>query len=205
MPQFTHLTPPVDGTPLTRKQGQLVVPDDPIHSVHRRRRHRARHLACQRARLRRGGEESVWRRTPPRLVRDSGGRESEEPDRRVAAQRHAGGRQDVQDRDQGPADHAGRRRLPQHQRHPSPSARPVCVRPAGALLHGHAGAGQAPGQDGHRHLPREHRGRVRRHRVSRARRRPRSSSRSCRARWASACRRTPASASSRCPRRPASG
>jgi len=30
MPQFTHLTPPVDGTPLTRKQGQLVVPDDPI-------------------------------------------------------------------------------------------------------------------------------------------------------------------------------
>ena len=28
MPQFTHLSPPVDGTPLTRKQGQLVVPDD---------------------------------------------------------------------------------------------------------------------------------------------------------------------------------
>jgi isocitrate dehydrogenase len=30
MPQFTQLTPPVEGTPLTRKQGQLVVPDDPI-------------------------------------------------------------------------------------------------------------------------------------------------------------------------------
>ena len=30
MPQFTHQTPPADGTPLTRKQGRLVVPDDPI-------------------------------------------------------------------------------------------------------------------------------------------------------------------------------
>src|SRR5512140_574068 len=30
MPQFTHLTPPRDGTPITVKNGQLVVPDDPI-------------------------------------------------------------------------------------------------------------------------------------------------------------------------------
>ena len=30
MPQFTHLTPPTEGTPITRKEGQLVVPHNPI-------------------------------------------------------------------------------------------------------------------------------------------------------------------------------
>ncbi|MCL4812156.1 MAG: isocitrate dehydrogenase (NADP(+)) [Vicinamibacteraceae bacterium] len=29
-PQFTHLKPPTDGVPITRKGGQLVVPDEPI-------------------------------------------------------------------------------------------------------------------------------------------------------------------------------
>src|SRR6187399_2237623 len=29
-PQFTHLKPPVVGTSLTRKNGQLIVPSDPI-------------------------------------------------------------------------------------------------------------------------------------------------------------------------------
>src|SRR5580704_9242873 len=30
MPQFNSLTPPTSGTPIGRKNGQLVVPDDPI-------------------------------------------------------------------------------------------------------------------------------------------------------------------------------
>ena len=30
MPQFTHLKPPTDGTPITRRNGQLIVPDDPV-------------------------------------------------------------------------------------------------------------------------------------------------------------------------------
>src|SRR5438477_579166 len=30
MPSFTHLTPPTRGTAITKKDGQLVVPDDPI-------------------------------------------------------------------------------------------------------------------------------------------------------------------------------
>src|SRR5216683_2054293 len=30
MPKFTSLKPPTDGTPISRKSGQLVVPDDPI-------------------------------------------------------------------------------------------------------------------------------------------------------------------------------
>ena len=28
MPQFTHLKPPTDGTPITRRNGQLIVPDE---------------------------------------------------------------------------------------------------------------------------------------------------------------------------------
>src|SRR3954469_21568519 len=30
MPTFTHLTPPTGGTAITKKDGRLVVPDDPI-------------------------------------------------------------------------------------------------------------------------------------------------------------------------------
>ena len=30
MPTFTHLTPPTEGTPITRRDGALVVPDDPV-------------------------------------------------------------------------------------------------------------------------------------------------------------------------------
>ena len=30
MPQFTHLKPPTEGTAITRRAGQLTVPDDPI-------------------------------------------------------------------------------------------------------------------------------------------------------------------------------
>src|SRR6476659_6654866 len=30
MPQFTHLKPPADGTPIVRRNGAMIVPDDPI-------------------------------------------------------------------------------------------------------------------------------------------------------------------------------
>ena len=30
MPQFTHLKPPTEGTAITRRSGQITVPDDPI-------------------------------------------------------------------------------------------------------------------------------------------------------------------------------
>jgi isocitrate dehydrogenase len=30
MPQFAHLKPPTEGTPLTRRDGRLIVPDDPV-------------------------------------------------------------------------------------------------------------------------------------------------------------------------------
>ena len=67
-PQFTFLTPPAAGTPIRKAQDVLVVPDDPDHSVHRGRRHRARHLAghacaCSTRRWRRrsaGRKRIVW-------------------------------------------------------------------------------------------------------------------------------------------------
>ena len=30
MPQYAHLSPPTEGTPITRKDGKLIVPDDPV-------------------------------------------------------------------------------------------------------------------------------------------------------------------------------
>ena len=30
MPQYAHLKPPAEGSPLTRKDGRLIVPDEPI-------------------------------------------------------------------------------------------------------------------------------------------------------------------------------
>ena len=79
---------------------------------------------------------------------------------------------EYQRRHQGPADHAGRRRHPLAQRRAAPGPRPLRLRPAGALLHRRAVAGQAAREARHRDLPREHRGRLRGHRVAR-RARPR--------------------------------
>ena len=75
---------------------------------------------------------------------------------------------------QGPAHDAGRRRHPLAERHAAPGARPLRLRPPGALLRGRAVARcKEPREGQHGHLPREHRGRVRGHRVEgRARRKP---------------------------------
>ena len=54
----------------------------------------------------------------------------------LPARRHAQGLRVLQPRPQGAADHAHRRRLPQHQRLPAHALRPVCLRPPGALLQG---------------------------------------------------------------------
>ena len=200
MQQFVHLTPPTEGAAITRRGGELVVPDAPIvpfiegdgtgpdiwkASV------RVFDAAVAKA-LRRQEED--------RLVRGAGRREGQGAVRRVAAERHHRGGQALQGRHQGPADHARRRRHPQPERDAAPGARPLRVRAPGPLLRGHPGAGQASRPDERRHLPREHRGRLRRHRVGdAARRRPSASSSSSRRRWASASGPTPASASSRCP------
>ncbi len=58
----------------------------------------------------------------------------------VAARGDQPGHPRLRRRHQGSADHAGRRRHPQHQRHPPPGPRPLRLRPAGALLPGRARA-----------------------------------------------------------------
>ena len=68
-------------------------------------------------------------------------------------------------RDQGPAHDAGGRRHPVAQRGPPPAARPLRLRAPGAVVQGRAVAGAAPRARRHGHLPREHRGHLRRHRV----------------------------------------
>ncbi len=84
---------------------------------------------------------------------------------RVAARGDQRGHPRLQDRDQGPAHDAGRRRHPQHQRHAPPGARPLRVRPSGALVPGRPESREGAAEARRRHLSREHRGRLRRHRV----------------------------------------
>ncbi len=68
-------------------------------------------------------------------------------------------------RHQGPADHARRRRHSLAQRRTAPDSRSLLLRAPGEVLQGRAFAGEASRAHGRRHLPREHRRRLRRHRV----------------------------------------
>ena len=206
MLQFVHLTPPTEGAAITRRERRARRPRQPDRPLHRRRRHRPRHLEASVRVFDAAVAKAFGGKQQDRLVRGAGGREGQGAVQRVAAERHDRGGQALQGRDQGPADDAGRRRHPQPERHAAPGARPLRLRAPGPLLRGHAGAGQASRADERGDLPREHRGRLRRHRVGEAaRRRPSASSSSSRRRWASASGPTPASASSRCPSSARSG
>ena len=65
----------------------------------------------------------------------------------------------------GPLTTPDRRRHPLAQRGAAPDPRPLRLPAAGALVPGRALAGEAPREGRHGDLPREHRGRLRRHRV----------------------------------------
>ena len=157
---------PVDGEPITMKEGRLQRARQAGHPLHRGRRHRPRHLARPR----------TTSSTPPWSGRTAASRRiawlevlagekakdrlnSWLPDETLAAiDRTPGGHQ-------GAADDAGRRRLPLAQRGAPPEARPLRLRAAGALVRGGALAGQGAAGREHGDLPREHGGHLRRHRV----------------------------------------
>ena len=120
-----------------------------------------------------------------RLARGPRRREGQEPAQQLAARRDPGGHRPAPRGHQGPAHHAGRRRLPLAQRGAPPEARSLRLRPSGALVRGRALAGQGAAGREHGHLPREHRGHLRRHRVQgRDATRPAGWSTSSGSRWA---------------------
>ena len=164
---------PAQGQKITINDGKLTVPDQPDHSVHRRRRHRARHLARQRAGARRGGGQGLRRQTQNPLDGGLRRREVEQTLQHLAARRDRRGLPRIPGLDQGPADHADRRRHPLAERGAAPDARPVRLPAPGALVQGRALPGQGAREGRHGDLPREHRGHLRRHRVrGRHRRQP---------------------------------
>ena len=140
-------------------------PRPPRRPLHRRRRHRPRHLGRREPRARRRRGDGLWLRPRDPVVRGLRRPEGLRPVRRVAAAGHPGSHRAPPRLHQRPADHARRRRHPQPQRGAPPEARPLRVRPPRALLRGRAFAGDRPGEGGHDHLPREHRGHLRRDRV----------------------------------------
>ncbi len=135
------------------------------HSVHRRRRHGPRHLARERARVRRRRAKSLRRQAQDPLDGSVRRREGEQGLQHLAAGRDRHRLPRLPDFDQRTADHAGRRRYPLAQRRAAPIARSVRVPAAGALVQGRALAGQGAGEGRHGHFPREHRGHLRRHRI----------------------------------------
>ena len=183
--------------------GQARGPRHADHPLHRGRRHRPRHLArvacaCSTPPSRRptaASGEIAW-------MEVFAGEKAFTAAQRLAAAGDASTRsQEFRVSHQGAAHHAGRRRHPLAERHAAPGARPLRLHPPGALLRGRRRAGEGAGEGQRRDLPREHRGRVRRHRVE-GRHRPRPNKlreyhrrRSSRRRSA----RTRRSASSRCP------
>ena len=166
MPEFKNLVAPSEGTAITRQpDGSLAVPDDPIIPFIEgdgigRDIWRASVRVFDAAVKKTFGERKrvVW-------FEVSGRREGPGTGRGVAPDRHARSGQGVQGRDQGPADDSGRRRHSQPERIAAAVARPLRVRAPGAVLRRHPVAGAPSRADGRRHLPREHGGRLRRHRV----------------------------------------
>ena len=154
-PTYEKLTAPNHGTRVTVDcERQLEHPRRPHRLPAARRRHRPRrrrrprHHHLRRQGPRRGRRQGLRRQEAHRLVRRSRrrrrpravlpagqGRAGRHAQRGRAApalpaRRHAQGVRVLQHRPQGPADHAHRRRLPQHQRLPAHPLRPLRLRPA---------------------------------------------------------------------------
>ena len=162
-----------------QRQAQCARPPD--HPVHRGRRHRPDIWRASVRVFDAAVAEGLRRQEEDRVDGSPRRREGVQAVQQLAARRHGRRVPRVSRRHQGPADHADRRRHPLAQRRAAADARPVRLPAAGALLHGRAVAGEAPGEGRHGDLPREHRGHLRRHRIRRrARRKRRRSSTSCR-------------------------
>ncbi len=159
---YKDVTPPAGGK-ISIQNGKLNVPDNPILPFIRgdgtgpdiwAASVRVFDAAVQKAY---GGKRKVaW-------FEVFAGESRQEQVRQLAAGRHGRGVQGISGRHQRPADHAGRRRHPLAQRRAAPDARPLRLPAPGAVFSRRAVAGEASGEGEHGHLPRKHRGHLRRH------------------------------------------
>ncbi len=200
-----------NGEAISRRDGKLVVPDRPIIPFIEGDG-TGPDIWRASVRVFDAAVEKRLRRAPAdRLARSPRRRESVQPDGELATRRDARGVPRIPRGHQGTVDDAGRRRHSIAQRRAAAGTRSLRLSAARPVLQGHGDAGQAAGPGGHGDLSREHRGHLRRHRVSGGnsggRRASRSSSprrsRSSTRRFA--FRTPPASASSRSRARAASG
>ncbi len=168
MPSYQHIKVPAEGQKITvNADNSLNVPDQPIIPYHRGRRHRPRHHAGDAQGGRRGGGQGLRRQEEDPL---DGGLRRREIDqglwpRRLAARRNPACGARLRGLDQGPADHAGRRRHPLAERRAAPGTRPLRLPAPDPVLRRRAQPGQGAAQDQHGDLPRELGRHLRRHRV----------------------------------------
>ena len=145
--------------------GKLQVPDQPIVPFIEGDGTGADIWRGVGARPRRRRGQGVWRQEEDRLDGSLRRRKSVHPVQLLAARRNRRGLPRVPGRHQGPAHHAHRRRHSLAQRRPAADARSLRLPAPGPLVQGRAVAGQESRQGRHGHLPRKHRGHLRRHRI----------------------------------------
>ena len=165
MPNFSMLKPPATGTAITKKDGRLIVPDDPIIPFIEgdgtgpdiwRASVRVFDAAVQKAY---GGKKKIaW------FEVYAGEKSFKQFDNWLPDETRRGV-SSLSGRHQGTADDAGGRRHPLAERRAAPVARSLRVPPAGALVQRCAVAGEASREGRHGDLPREHRRHLRRHRI----------------------------------------
>ena len=146
--------------------GELQVPQQPHSSVHRRGRHRRRYLGRHPAGAGRRGGQGLRQTTADRLAGGPGRGKGLQADPQLSAGGIPDGAPGIPGGPQGAAHHPHRRRLPVPERHPAPGPGPVCLHPAGALLHRGAQPHERAGIDRHGDLPGKHRRRLCRDRVA---------------------------------------
>ena len=150
MPTFSTLKAPAAGTAITRKEGRLIVPDDPIIPFIEGdgtgpdiwRPASASSTPQSRPSTARSG--SSGSRCQPGKAKDQFGEWL--PNDTLEAVRTYKVAIKVRSRRRWAGDS-------QPQRHAAPGARSVCLRPPGAIFHGHACPGDASRADERRDLP----------------------------------------------------
>ena len=146
-----------------RREAPGPRPPDP--ALHRGGRHRPGHLARVRARPRRRGREGLRRQEADPVDGGLRGAEGVRQPPDVAPRRDDRRVPRVPRRHQGPAHDADRRRDPLAERRAPAAPRPLRLPPPRAVVPGRPVSREAPREGEHGHLPGEHRGHLRRHRV----------------------------------------
>ena len=153
----------VNGSPWTRTKDSCPVKSK--HRLYRGRRNGAGHLGCDKAGIRGGCSESIFREKKDSLVRTSWRRKGRQRIRRPVAAGDHRADQEERSRHKGPSHHPGRDRHQEPKRGAQADPRSLRLHSPGEIFPRSAVTGLPPRKSQHDHLQGEHGGRLRRDRM----------------------------------------